>query len=332
SDYSNGSRRLRKQSRYSYDGYDTRPGWQLALNQRYYFGQSNNGEVELSHITTSDWGARWRHEQLFGSSTHTYLSLDSPTHKDLYARAEMYHSMPIGDLSLSTYGSMLPNVPTTMQSRLYFRMKPGKIKNPNISYYWSTNVGWSYYGANSYLEPGIDLQVIPAAVKLGKATNLQFNMGSGYSITQSGTGPTAQASASLIRRIGRGSNASLRYSYYYSGRTSEYYGATSSQSVTGQFFMGGSKHWNSALTATYLPNSDDLSIYGSLIYSPFRNWRLELRPTFSSYGGSAGIGSSTTTNLDIYLAHQIGGRDVGLRWSTLDNRIRVELGTTALRF
>lgn len=332
-DNTNGSIRLRRQSRYSFDGYSTRPGWHLALDQRYHFGQNNHGQVELNHITSSDWGLRWRHEQQFGQRTHTYLTLDSPAHRDLYARGEVYHSFPVGDLSLSTYSNLMPHVAPSIQSRLYFRMRPGRIKGPNIQYYWTANLGWSTWGGVSQMEEGIDLQIHPPSLRLGQRTSMQFYLGSGFTASNDGSGPTAQASASLVRRIGQRSNATLRYSYYYSGRSSEFFGPSSGQSLTGQLYLTGGERWGSSLIATLLPDSGDVSVYGYLMYSPLRNWRLELRPTFSRYGSTlTGVYPASTTNLDIYLVRRLGGRDVALRWSTLDKRIRLELAATSLRF
>lgn len=332
-DTSNGSVRLRRQTRYGYDGYNTRPGWHLAVDQRYSFGQGTNGVVELNHVTTKDWGLRWRHEQQFGPRTHTYLSFDTPAHRDLYARTELHHSMGLGDLSWSAYGSFFPDTPASMQSRLYFRMRPGTIKGPNIRYYWSGNVAWSRWGNDSYLEEGVDLQMHPPALRLGQTTSLQFYVGSGYTFSSNGTGPNAQASTTLIKKLGKNATASLRYSYYYSGRTTDYYGPSSGQSLTAQLMAGSGRRWNSSLTATLLPTRGDLSVYGSLVYSPIRNWRVELRPTYSRYGGDVVVGyPRSTTNLDVYLVRQFGSRDVAVRWSTLDDAIRFELAATALRF
>jgi hypothetical protein len=82
-----------------------------------------------------------------------------------------------------------------------------------------------------------------------------------------------------------------------------------------------------------MPDTGGVSVYGGLSYMPVRDWRLEVRPSFSRFGGRAlsSLGRSTT-NLDVYLARQLGGQDIALRWSTLDKRIRLEMGTTALRF
>jgi hypothetical protein len=332
-DTSNGSLRLRRQTRYGYDGYVTRPGWHLALDQRYSFGRGTHGAVELNHITSSDWGIRWRHEQQFGDRTHTYVSVDSPAHRDLYARTELHHSMGLGDLSWSAYGSFLPQTPGSVQSRLYFRLRPGVIKGPNIRYYWSTNVAWNKWGDESYLEEGVDLQLHPPALRLGQTTSLQFYIGSGFTFSPNGTGPNAQASTTLLKRLGKNATATLRYSYYYSGRTTDYYGPTSGQSLTGQLMAASGNRWSTSLTATVLPTRGDLSVYGSLVYSPLRNWRVELRPTYSRYGGDLLAGyPRSTTNLDVYLVRQFGSRDVALRYSTLDDAIRLELAATALRF
>lgn len=330
-DNTNGSIRLVRQSRLSYDGYSVRPGWQLGLEQRYNFGTENHGVLDLDAITSKDFGVRWRHDQQWDSKTHSYFSIDSPTHNDMYARSEFYHQTGLGDLSLSTDTSILPHVLPSLSSRMYFRFRPGTIKGPNIQYYWSTNLAWSQVNGHSALEEGVDLQIHPPSLNLGKMTSLQFYTGGGWANTESGTGPTAQASATLMRRLGKGTTASLRYSYYFSGLTSQYFGSNSSQSLTGQIFAGGSQRWNASLTGTLMPTTGDLTAYGSLIYFPFHNWRLELRPTYTQYGGSV-VGSPSSTNLDIYLARQIAGRDLALRWSTLDHRIRFEVGTTALRF
>lgn len=338
---SNGSLRLRRFSRYSYDGYNTRPGWHLALLQRYDLGQRMHGSFELNHITSKDWGLRWQHEQRFKVRTHSYVSVDAPAHKDVYARAELYHSMGIGDLNLSSYGSFLPDAPDSFQSRLHFRLKPGTIKGPNIRYYWSANVAWLHWNGRSETEQGVDLQIHPPSISLTPSTRLQFYTGGGYTVAASGTGPTAQASAAITQQLGKSANATLRYSYYASGRRSEFYGPTSTQSITAQLYATPSRmsgdgtppRWSTALTGTLSPDTGALTAYGSLIYSPLRYWRLELRPTYSRIGGAVVDGyARSTTNLDIYLAREIGGRDVALRWSTLDRRIRFEMATTALRF
>ncbi len=332
-DNTNGSVRLQRQSRTGYGGYSLKPGWQLALDQRYSLGTGTTGLVELNQITGKDWGLRWRHEQQFGTGTHSYLSLDSPAHRDLYLRGDFHHTTGLGDLSLSSYGSFVPDTSPSMQSRLYFRFKPGIIKGPDIRYYWTANMGWNKWGQQSFLEEGLDLQVHPPDVRLNKSLRLSFYGGGGYAASPSGTGPTAQASAGLHQRLGTLGSASLRYSYYFSGRVSDYYGPTTSQSITGQMLLGGRGRWSTSLTATLSPDSGDISAYGRLMWSPLPHWRLDMGPTYSRFGRNYWSGSTPSPlNLDVYLVREIGGRDVALRWSTLDKRIRLELATTALRF
>ncbi|MDH7570988.1 MAG: hypothetical protein QHJ73_15535 [Armatimonadota bacterium] len=328
-----GALRLRRQTRYSYDGYNTRPGWHLALQQRYRFGQGSEGNVELDHITAKDWGIRWRHQQQLRQRTYAYFSVEAPAHRDVYTRGEVHHSMGAGDLSLTTYGSYLPDAPESAQARLYFRMKPGMLRSLGLRYYWSASLGWSYWNNASEMEQGVDLQLHPKALRLGKRTTLQSYAGGGFTHSSQGSGPTAQVTAALVRALGPGSSASLRYSYYFSGRSSAFYGTTTTQTVSGQVYAGGSTRWSTSLTTTWVPATGSVSAYGALSYSPLRNWRLEVRPTYSRFPGvQAGAPATSAAHLDVYLARQFGGRDVGLRWSTLDHRLRFEMATTALRF
>ena len=232
--------------------------------------------MELNHITSSDWGIRWRHEQQFGDRTHT-MSAMTPAHRDLYARTELHHSMGLGDLSWSAYGSFLPQTPGSVQSRLYFRLRPGVIKGPNIRYYWSTNVAWNKWGDESYLEEGVDLQLHPPALRLGQTTSLQFYIGSGFTFSPNGTGPNAQASTTLLKRLGKNATATLRYSYYYSGRTTDYW-PDIGQNLTGQLMAASGNRWSTS------PNHGARRVTCRcmvLVYSPLRNWRVELRPTYS---------------------------------------------------
>ncbi|MBI3947467.1 MAG: hypothetical protein HY321_16210 [Armatimonadetes bacterium] len=330
-DSTNGSLRLRRQSRYSYGGYSARPGWHLALQQRYNLLSGTRGVVELNHITTGDWGLRWQHDQPLARQSHAYLGVDSPSHRDFYTRAEVYHPTGIGDFNLSLYGTFLPHAPSSLQSRLYLRSRPGTIRPLKLRYYWSTNFGWSYWNGASETEEGADLQVHAPAWRLSRSASVQVYAGSGYTLSAYGSGPTAQASAALLKRFGRTGNASLRYSYYASGRGSSVFGPSSSQAISGYVAAGmPNSRWDGSATATLYPSTGTLSVYAGLRYSPLANWRLGVSPTYSRYGGT--VGRRSAVNLDVYLLRRIGGRDVGLRWSTLDRRFRFEMATTAFHF
>lgn len=330
----NGSLRLRRQSRYSYTGYSTRPGWHLALQQRYHLLSGTQGVVEINHITTGDWGLRWQHDHPFMGTSRAYLSIDSPSHRDFYTRAELYHPFSLGDLNVSLYGTFLPHMPSTLQSRLYLRSRPKVIEPLKLRYYWSTNFGCSYWAGTTQTEEGIDLQIHPPLWRLGRRASLQFYLGSGYAISAYGSGPTAQASAVLLRRFGRSGSASLRYNYYVSGQRASAFGPSSSQAMSAQVLTGTpGGRWDGSVTATLYPSTGTLSIYGGLRISPLPHWQIGASPTYTRYGGTpSSIGRPAALHWDVYLLRRIGARDIGLRWSTLDHRIRFEMTATTFQF
>ena len=85
-----------------------RHGMALDLEQSYDVGRSGSGQLLVSGITRSEWGAQWNHTQRLDDKTSSYFLVDYPEHRSLYAASNVSRQYSGFSLNVSASGSRDP--------------------------------------------------------------------------------------------------------------------------------------------------------------------------------------------------------------------------------
>lgn len=330
--------------------YGSNYGWSLDMRQKYQTDNSQ-GVLQLSQITTNDWGAHFSHSQRFGGNTQSYMYVDYAEHKDLFGSFNIDRSFETFDLGMNLYASKYSEGTNSVSTDFHAQMHPKPVGKLPFNYMLSTHVG---YSAQNYLDtsvgyetvtdPSTGMQVLEPIVvwtkenvggfneslqgdlysnplPLSKNVFLSTSVSLGYlwsGMAQDATGLSKVASA--IMRWNVSPAQSLQVGYSFADRPSVYSTVSGKQNLTAswRYSLG-----NKLTASAYGIQGVDYSatnLYGDLSYRVSRLWRVGVRSTWNKYG------AISYDDLQIQLGRMVGTREVSVVYSNNLRRFMLDLG------
>ncbi|MFN3651750.1 MAG: invasin domain 3-containing protein [Armatimonadota bacterium] len=322
-------------------------GLNIDLVQRYGFSGASEGEAALTNINSLDrWGFQWNHMHQVTKSTRLVTNLQFPSHRDLYAQANLTQGLPIGTLQLAVSGQKPQRAGFSKTYQIGFESKPKPLLDGKV--------GVSFE-ASAF---GQDKQDVRLGANLSPAARRAFR-GNRIAVParqyQSFGIRARPASLSLGSGLTLDSSVSLRA---VTGTIGSSFGPSFETTVRKQlgnngFIQAGLRYNNLTTISDVIPNQGKLgatfnamvpvgsrfklSAFGtmaldatnhhSLLQASYQlsdKWRLDFLHSLFQFGEFGNF------DYQLGIARMLGDRELGLYWSHREHRVLVEFG--AARF
>ncbi|MGD8238639.1 MAG: hypothetical protein PVH68_08815 [Armatimonadota bacterium] len=313
-----------------------REGWSLCLSDEYDTSGAS-GKVWLEGLPASDWSLQWRHhEQRDAGSLRTYYfgsrSLDT-------FQADATFSAMSRRLHRSTRlnVSAFPHAPMHLSASTDFMLMDRPVGNTDLYHRIGTRVSFTsrdYWADGAVFQHQISNGLSIRPWQPDRKTRVRPSIDSIFTWnTRPSIGNYLRFQVSADRRIDSTQHLGLRYSIGQHLTGATHYGGLRQQVDLNYSLARGGK-WSLGLNGTYDIGQKALYGYGSASYQVSRKYRLSAmaslyrwrqpipsvdleEPEFTEVGFN---------EVDCTLWRSIGQREVGLRYSTYDNRISFEIG------
>lgn len=219
----------------------TVPGWALDLISKYQFRGGSDGNLQLTRVTSPDWGVTWTHNEDFGSDTRGYFNLDTRSGNGL---AQRY---TLGNFNLSNHGKdftatavgFVADVDKTTASLALGLQSRARPLGGGFSWSAGTQASrlWTHVRTvdpvtgDGVTTPevlnteGVNLRLAAPVTKIAGA-RITATMGQGLTFVNGATRRSTLGTVGLVRPLGRQGSFNLTYNYNDFGQS-----ATSSQAI-----------------------------------------------------------------------------------------------------
>lgn len=304
----------------------SQPGWSLALDEQYTFGDKAEGSLMAEGLTRPDWGLSFDHEQHFDSRTDGLLFLDFPRHEDLFARVSLSRDYRDYSVGLESFGTLPRDGTTTHSSRLYWHGRARPVGMGGWRYNWGTTLSYADSDTENAgnLSQSVDLTFYPPTWRWGDRTSLSSSLGSQvfHENGPSRFGASFTSSLSLNRQF---SASTFMNVGYYFGQGEAAFGDVGTQYLTMNLYGARSRLSGSAY-GTWTLDESSTFLSAELSYDLGRLWRVSSLTSFQDFGDS-----SAFTDHEITLGRALGGPfrsyELMLTWSKARNQFFWEIGT-----
>jgi len=305
-----------------------RNGWSLALE---FTNQSLSGDRDtalvIDGLPKSDFGLLFSdRRKLFGDGDAD-LSIAWPDHHSLFSDFSFFRYGSAGHLAVRTHLDRPEDL------GLAYGLDTDYLSNSKpllggTRFRWGTGLGversvWNADGlvfehsVATYLDfngwrPSESTSIVPSV-----SNSFTWN-------TADRLDNVARLQLSFSQRFFRGVNANLRYSFEHrSGRSGLTYLPDTrgiDQQVNLNLSAAGSSKWDAYLNANYGLTDQTVYGFGALNYRPWRWYRLGLLGTYYKFS------DLSFSDVEISLNRALGNREIGLRYSTADDRVSLQFG------
>ncbi len=314
-----------------------REGWSLCLSDEY---DKNNasGKVWLEGLPEDDWSLQWRHREQVGLRSSASYYLGSRSLDTFQADATFGTLGRKAHTNTRISVSAVPRAPMHLRATADHVLTPKPIGRTGLYHRIGTRVSLSsrdYWADGPLFEHQISNGLSIRPWQPDRKTRVRPSIDSIITWnTRPSLGNYLRFQLGADRHIDRSQYLSVRYSV---GR--HFGGGTSSQGLRQQadlgYSLGHGTKWSLAFNGTYDIGEHALYGYGSASYQLTSQYRLNVlasmyrwRRTITSFNDLdktefASVGFNET---EFTIWRKIGRRDIGLRYSTFDNRISFEIG------
>lgn len=326
--------------------YGQTPGWGLDMREK-YSTEYSQGSLELTQVTSSDWGAHFQHSQQIDQSTQSYLYLDYPAHRDLYGRMNVSRSFSKFDMGLDLSGSKYALGSTSFGESVYAQTKPKNIGKSIFKYTVSSRLSdsqsispeiitinedgteTSSSAKTNVFTKSVDTSIFSSPYHIAKKVSLTSSVGVGYlwgdPVSGSGTSTTGLMMADW--KISPRTNFSV--SYRYANRTG--YTQLGKQSLTSSWRYSG-KRWQTSLYAVKGLDYTSLNMFADASYKVDRLWRIGVRTTLNQFLATiattpVSYKTQSYNDFEVQLGRMIGNRELIAVWSKSQHRVMFQLGS-----
>jgi len=134
----------------------------------------------------------------------------------------------------------------------------------------------------------------------------------------------ARFQLALNQRLARGVNANLRYSLEHRAGETQYAYLRDNSGINQQVNLNlsafGEQAWDAYVNANYGLTDQTLYGFGALNYRPWRWYRVGLVGTYYKFS------DFSFNDVEVSFNRALGNREIGLRYSTTDDRISLQFG------
>jgi hypothetical protein len=344
---------LRSTSAAQQDGtyYSGRQGLALDYVNTYgSFDGRTSGQFNVMGLSRNDWGASWTHTEQFNSKLRGYFYVDSPEHNSFLASADVVQLMRGFSLNMSAtqsksaivsgYSSSDATVNTYLQTDAH-RLGGNQVHG----LFYSNSLSMETNEIKTY-EPGGQVEESTVTTKSAGLTmfTTPFKLGTSSSLTdsinfsqaeesQTGvTGVTANAVLNLTTKLNRSSSSTFSVNFSHDPVAENTQSSSASPigvvPVTNQtnyslsvLLAPKTSKWTSNLMGTYSNPLGSTSLTAGFNYNPTSNWTCGMDESYSQYAGLK------YRDLELSIGRRIGSRELEVFWSSIDGRIRFDMGS-----
>jgi hypothetical protein len=285
-------------------------------------GDSFDGGLTLSSMTSSNWGINAHQFIRFDERTSATAFVDSPQGKSIFGNLSFNKQFSGWGMSAnsSTSRTFRGNQFNNQQVSFIVEKDPVKLGSlpfrTSFGFIAGANSTQSQLGSNSQSSLGVHLRTSLIPRKLDGASQLNgfvtMTEQMGHNTRK---GLAFQANASLSRQFGSGAQGLLSYDFYENGFNS---GLTGRHQLS---FSGGINQGNfsSTISAIRALDVDRFSLFADLGYRLSNAWRLSYGYTLDRFAGS------TFVDYTAAIGFRIGMREIGLTYSGQTKRFGIQL-------
>lgn len=300
----------------SYSAY--KPGFGLDLRHRIFVGENGEDTVNLSRITSSDWGAWYRHNRNWSSTVQTNGYAEFPDHRNLFATGNTYWQAKTFNAALNLSTNRIQGFGSSYSSsvNLETHAKPVGIYGMMYSFISTTGIS---EGTFHDFRQALQMRATLPTWRWSKRTLSTATFTGGRILAGQLKGPTADAIYSVNHRFGKQTYLSGNYSYLYRPGFSNLV----SKHRVGLTFGTSTQKFSFFTSATQTLDGRSTSMTNDLTYDLTPKLRLGLR---NIYFLSVHIPYSDE---EISLTYPLLNRPFTLFWSKQYHRFQVEVAQLA---
>jgi hypothetical protein len=323
-----------------------RHGMALDLEQSYDVGHTGSGQLLVTGITRSEWGAQWNHTQRLDEQTSSYFLVDYPEHRSLYATSSVSRQFSGFSFNISASGSRDPGnggySASSATINTYLQTTPRMIGHSGLNY--TTDLS-EQHGQLSETSPSTgkiitpvqttsaDVRFFTAPMRLDKRTQFtdSFSIGQAFGGIHHSFAPTVAANLGLTRRFRKTDTLSLNYSFSYDPLLSQLGTSSSGLNPLQALLQSTTQHRLSATyAATLLPRVsvsfsgsyglplNDHGFFGSASYRINNNWGVGISASMEHYI------TDNYQDFEYSVSRRILGRDLTFYYSTRTKKINFD--------
>ena len=321
-------------------------GLALDLEQSYEVGRGGAGQFQVNGITRSEWGAQWNHTQRLDATTTSYLFVDYPEHRSLYASSNVSRQYGAFSVNVNLAGSRDPGIDgyaaSSYNASTYLQTNPKPLGHSLVNYSTDFTI---QEGKLTETAPDtgtvttpvsnrtVDVRLFTAPLQLNKRTQLtdSVTVGQVWGGQNNRLAPVVSASLGLTRTFRQTDSLTLNYTYRYDPLLSQL-GAPSSSLNPLEALLRSSTQQR--ITATYLTRPlprlsvafsggyglplGDRSLFGSARYRINNNWGVGLTTSYEQYV------VDSYRDFEYSISRKVFGRDLAFFYSTKTKKVRFD--------
>ncbi len=323
-----------------------RHGMALDLEQSYDVGRTGSGQLLISGITRSEWGAQWNHTQRLDDKTSSYFLVDYPQHRSLYAASNVSREFSGFSLNVNASGSRDPGnggySASSMTLNTYLQTTPKAIAHTPLNYTTDLGIQQGRLVENSpqtgqVVTPvsttSAAVRLFTAPVRLDKRTQFtdSVSVGEAFGGARHSFAPTVAANLGLTRTFRKADFLSLNYSFSYDPLLSQLGTSSSGLNPLQALLQSTTQH---RLTATYSASLaprlsmsfsgsyglplNDRSLFSSASYRINQDWGIGLAASFEHYL------TDSYQDVEYSVSRRVLGRDLTFYYSTRTKKINFD--------
>lgn len=309
-----------------------REGWSLALELTdQNLARERDTVLLVEGLPRRDWGIVLRDSRKLFGDRDAELSIAWPDHRNLFTDFSVFSYGRAGHVAVRTHADR------TQLGEWSYGVNADYLSNAyplgsDARFRWGTGLE---AGRNPWNPQGFVVQHrVSTYVDLNgwrpsRSTSIVPSVSNAFSWnTANQQSNVARIQLSLNQRLSKGVNANLRYSVEHRSGDSGYDAIDLRNGISQQLTLNlsayASRTWDAYLNATYGLTDHTVYGFGALNYRPWRNYRVGLVGTYYKFTGF------TFNDLELSLNRAIGNREIGVRYSTADDRVSLQFG--ALQF
>ncbi len=330
----------------------SRPGLALDLQHDYSFGHGGAGSLGITGITRPDWGMQWNHTQRLDDKTNSFLYVDYPSHRSLYASSSLSREFQGFALNLTATGNRDPGyrgysyANSTVAASL--QTAPRSLAGTPINMTLGVS---AQRGQVIQTTPDQGRVVTPLATQSldmhfytapthpdrhttitnGLSVGQSFSSGGRHSMTLLGTLGAARTT------FGHG-NLNLNYTYRYDPLQSQlsttrltadnlvgsFYRGPTQQRMTLNYTVSPRPRMNLSLIGGYGLPLHDNNLFANFDYRVSDNWGISIASSWDHYA------SANYQETQLSLTRRLLGRDVVFTYSTRTKKVIFDLAASGL--
>jgi len=323
-----------------------RHGMALDLEQSYDVGHTGSGQLLVTGITRSEWGAQWNHTQRLDDQTSSYFLVDYPEHRSLYATSSVSRQFSGFSLNVSASGSRDPGnggySASSATVNTYLQTNPHMVGHSGLNYTTDLSEQQGQLVETSPSSGRIttpisttsaDVRFFTAPVRLDKRTQLtdSVSVGQAFGGARHSFAPTVAANLGLSRTFRKTDLLTLNYSFSYDPLLSQLgtsssglnplqalLQSTTQQRITATYSATLLPRVNVSFSGSYGLPLNDRSLFTTAQYRINPDWGVGVAASLEHYI------TDNYQDIEYSVSRRILGRDLTFYYSTRTKKINFD--------